>query len=116
MRRRSPSSRKLQSCRTRVPRSSLLSGTSTQLQAEPGKPHKTLEKLQSESATGYVSPFYVALVYAGLKDENHTMEWLEKAYADRSNSMVFLDVDPRFYNLRSNPKFQNLLQRMNFVN
>jgi TolB-like protein/DNA-binding winged helix-turn-helix (wHTH) protein/Tfp pilus assembly protein PilF len=81
-----------------------------------GEAHKTLEKLQSESTTGYVSPFYVALVYAGLKDESHTMEWLEKAYSDRSNSMVFLDVDPRFDNLRSNPKFQNLLQQMNFVN
>jgi TolB-like protein/DNA-binding winged helix-turn-helix (wHTH) protein/Tfp pilus assembly protein PilF len=78
--------------------------------------HKILEELQSESGTGYVSPFYVALVYAGLKDESRTMEWLEKAYADRSNSMVFANVDPRFDNLRSNQRFQHLLERMNFVN
>ncbi|MBB5343844.1 winged helix-turn-helix domain-containing protein [Tunturibacter empetritectus] len=82
----------------------------------PAEAHKILEELQSESRTGYVSPFYIALVYAGLKDESRTMEWLERAYADRSNSMVFTDVDPRFDSLRSNPKFQNLLQRMNFVN
>jgi TolB-like protein/DNA-binding winged helix-turn-helix (wHTH) protein/Tfp pilus assembly protein PilF len=82
----------------------------------PAEAHKILDELQSESRTGYVSPFYIALVYAGLKDESRTMEWLEKAYADRSNSMVFTDVDPRFDSLRSDPKFQNLLQRMNFVN
>lgn len=82
----------------------------------PNEAYKILDELQSESQTGYVSPFYVALVYAGLKDESRTMEWLEKAYADRSNSMVFANVDPRFDNLRSDPKFQHLLERMNFVN
>jgi TolB-like protein/DNA-binding winged helix-turn-helix (wHTH) protein/Tfp pilus assembly protein PilF len=81
-----------------------------------GEAHKILEELQSEAQTGYVSPFYVALVYAGLKDQSHTMEWLDKAYADRSNSMVFANVDPRFDGLRSDQRFQHLLERMNFVN
>ncbi|WP_433968646.1 hypothetical protein [Tunturiibacter gelidiferens] len=81
----------------------------------PNEAYKILDELQSESQTGYVSSFYVALVYAGLKDESRTMELLEKAYADRSNSMVFANVDPRLDSLRSNQSFRHLLDRMNFV-
>jgi TolB-like protein/DNA-binding winged helix-turn-helix (wHTH) protein/Tfp pilus assembly protein PilF len=75
---------------------------------------KVLEELRSESRSQYVSPFYMALVYAGLGDHGQAMDWLEKAYADRSNSLIFADVDPRLNGLRSDPRFRDLLHRIGF--
>ena len=71
-----------------------------------------LEQLKTESAKQYVSPFYLAEVYCGLGDANRAMDELERAYQDRSNSIIFLRVDPQFDVLRSNPRFQLLLQRL----
>jgi TolB-like protein/DNA-binding winged helix-turn-helix (wHTH) protein len=62
--------------------------------------------------TQYVSPFYVALVYVALKDNDNALAWMEKAYADRSNAVIFLQVDPELDSLRPAPRFQDLLRRM----
>jgi len=40
------------------------------------------------------------------------MDWLDKAYQDRSNGFIFLKVDPELDSLRSNPRFRNLQQRI----
>jgi hypothetical protein len=40
------------------------------------------------------------------------MEWLEKAFADRSNGLVFMKVEPELDNLRSNPRFLALQKRV----
>jgi tetratricopeptide (TPR) repeat protein len=71
-----------------------------------------LEQLKEQSGRQYVSPFYLAEVYSGLGDVNQAMDELEKAYGDRSNSIIFLRVDPEFDTLRSDPRFQALLQRL----
>lgn len=71
-----------------------------------------LEKLKAQRAGQYVSPFYLAEVYTALGDANLAMDELDKAYQDRSNSIIFLRVDPEFDSLRSNPRFQALLQRL----
>ncbi len=71
-----------------------------------------LDQLLEKSKKQYVSPFYVAIVYAGLNDNEQALDWLEKAYEDRSNGIVFLKVDPQRDALRSNPRFQNLLKRL----
>lgn len=42
------------------------------------------------------------------------LEWLEKAYEDREPRMAYLKVDPIFDPLRSDPRFRDLLRRMNF--
>jgi TolB-like protein/DNA-binding winged helix-turn-helix (wHTH) protein/Tfp pilus assembly protein PilF len=71
-----------------------------------------LAELKSQSAHRYVSPFYVALIYAGLDDHEQAMIWLNKSYEDRSNNTVFLNEVPQFDNLRSEPEFQNLRHRI----
>jgi hypothetical protein len=40
------------------------------------------------------------------------MEWLEKAFADRSNGLVFMKVEPELDSLRSDPRFVALQQRL----
>ncbi len=71
-----------------------------------------LDQLQAQGTRQYVSPFYLAEVYAALGSSNEAMDQLEKAYQDRSNSIIFLGVDPEFDSLRTDSRFQKLLQRL----
>jgi len=73
---------------------------------------KILGQLTKQSARQYVSPFYVALVVSGLRQNDQALDWLEKAYQDRSNGLIFLKVDPELDSLRSNPRFQDLQRRV----
>jgi TolB-like protein/DNA-binding response OmpR family regulator/Tfp pilus assembly protein PilF len=72
----------------------------------------SLTELMKQSKKRYVSPFYVAVIYAGLNEHEKAMDWLEKAYRYRSNGLVFLKVDPDLDSLRSQPRFQYLQRRM----
>ncbi len=73
---------------------------------------KLLEELTLQSRKQYVSPYYFAVVYIGLGENEKAMDWLEKAFADRSNGLVFMKVEPELDNLRSNPQFIALQQRL----
>lgn len=77
---------------------------------------KLLTQLDGLSKKQYVSPFYVATVYLGLGRNDEAMNWLEKAYTDRSNGLVFLKVEPELDPLRTNPRFAALQSRLNFPN
>ena len=79
-----------------------------------GKAQEILDELKALSKQRYVSPYNIALIHLGLGQKEQAFEWLEKAYNDRASWMVWLKVDPRFDPLRSDPRFQDLLRRMNF--
>jgi TolB-like protein/DNA-binding winged helix-turn-helix (wHTH) protein/Tfp pilus assembly protein PilF len=63
---------------------------------------------------GKLDPFGVAVSYTYAGDKDQALTWLEHALDDRSFGIVWLGVDPTFDSLRSDPRFQNLLRRMNF--
>ena len=70
---------------------------------------------QHRSESDYISPYMIATVYASLGEEDKAFEYLEKAYQERSSDLpYFLRADLRIDSLRSDPRFQNLLRRMNF--
>jgi TolB-like protein/DNA-binding winged helix-turn-helix (wHTH) protein/Tfp pilus assembly protein PilF len=73
-----------------------------------------LERLQEESKREYVSPMTLVAAYARLGNTEQTLGWLEEAYRERAPGLSSLKVDPFFDFLRSNPRFQDLLRRMNF--
>jgi len=75
---------------------------------------RLLADLISQSKKQYVSPYYFAVVYVGLGKPEQAIDWLEKAFADRSNGLVFLKVEPELDDLRSNPRFVALQQKLNF--
>jgi TolB-like protein/Tfp pilus assembly protein PilF len=75
---------------------------------------EVLDRLRARAKKEYVSAYEVATVYAGLGDQGRAFEWLEKAYEERSNSLVRFRMDPRIWSLRSDARFQDLLRRMNF--
>jgi TolB-like protein/Tfp pilus assembly protein PilF len=66
-----------------------------------------------QQVSGYVCPYEVAGVYAQLGDKNQTLKWLGKAGHSRS-CMYWLREDPRFDSMRADPRFQDLLTKMNF--
>ena len=76
------------------------------------KARAMLEELKGRSKPCCVSPFDIALIYTGLGEKDQALKWLEVAYKDKSLWMIFLKVDPRFDNLRSDPRFTDLLQRI----
>lgn len=69
--------------------------------------------LMEVSKRRYVSPYNIAVIYAGLNDKDHAFKWLQRAYEARSFAMTQLKVDTILDNLRSDPRFKDLLKRMN---
>jgi tetratricopeptide (TPR) repeat protein len=72
-----------------------------------------LKELQEIASKRYISAYHMATIYVALKDRERAFEWLERAFKERADWMVFLKVDPRFKSLRSDPNFKDLLRRMN---
>jgi TolB-like protein/Tfp pilus assembly protein PilF len=74
---------------------------------------KVLDQLNKLSKHEYVVPAYRARIYAGLGEKDQAFEWLEKGHEDRSITSAPLKVGPDFDPLRSDPRFADLLRRMN---
>jgi len=75
---------------------------------------KVIADLQEQSKKGYVAPTNFAKVYIGLGDKDQAFAWLEKGYQQRDYWMAFLNGDPMFDSLRSDPRFQDLVRRIGF--
>jgi TolB-like protein len=60
--------------------------------------------------------YQVAHVYAYRGDADHSFEWLEKAYAQRDGGITEIKGDPLLKSLEHDPRYANLLQRMNLGN
>ena len=73
---------------------------------------KILEELQVQSKERYVSPYYPAMVYAGLGERDKAFDWLEKAFEEREGRMTILKIAPEFDSLRSDPRFASLVRRV----
>ncbi|HSE24013.1 MAG TPA: winged helix-turn-helix domain-containing protein [Pyrinomonadaceae bacterium] len=71
-----------------------------------------LKELLRLSETKYVSPYNIALIYNALDERERAFEWLEKAYERRDPKMTFLKVEPKWNNLRNEPRFIDLMKRM----
>jgi TolB-like protein len=74
---------------------------------------RVLGELKEVSKRRHVSPYNMAVVYAGLNDKDQAFEWLDLAYEARSFGMTQLKVETVVDNLRSDPRFKDLLKRMN---
>jgi tetratricopeptide (TPR) repeat protein len=74
-----------------------------------------LQQLELQSKGAYTSPYMIAVIYSDLGERNKAFEFLEKAYQERSPDLAyFLKADLRIDSLRSDPRFIDLLRRMNF--
>jgi serine/threonine-protein kinase len=73
-----------------------------------------LNELQKLSTTRFVPSGHIALIYNGLGETEEALKWLEKAYVQRDPKMAFLKVEPKWNNLRNEPRFIELMRQMNF--
>jgi eukaryotic-like serine/threonine-protein kinase len=71
-----------------------------------------LAQLRSLRERGYVSPYFVAVIYAGLGDRDRAFAALEESYQDRHPGMILLKSDPRFDPLRKDPRLTKLIRRI----
>ena len=75
---------------------------------------KIADRLVAEWKRSHVGAFDIAIVEIGLGDKDDALAWLEQAYEDRAFFMVDLKNEPELDPLRSHPRFQELVRRMNF--
>ena len=75
---------------------------------------RLLEELTKQNKQTNGVPYGLSLIYTGLGEKEQALESLQKACEERDPSMIHLKVEPMFDSLRSDPRFQGLLRRVNF--
>jgi len=73
---------------------------------------ETIDRLMALSTDGYVAPYDIAVVYAGLGNDELALAWLQKAYENRCGELMYIKVDPRLDQLRSDNRFRVLQHKM----
>jgi TolB-like protein/Tfp pilus assembly protein PilF len=85
--------------------------------AKAGKTKEARDELNKVFAEGnehWVSSYSIAMIYNGLGETDEVFKWLEKGVTDRDPRMVFLKVEPKWNNLRPDPRFQKIMTTMGF--
>ena len=78
----------------------------------PDEARRIVAELEDLSMDTYVSPFHVAIVYAGLNEPDLMFEWLERAYQVRARSLAWLQVTKEMKPFHDDARFQDLLKRI----
>lgn len=71
-----------------------------------------IKSLEQRARERYVSPFNLALIHGGLRDNTRTLALLEKAESERSQSMNLLVLSPAFDGVRTDPRFTALVRHI----
>jgi serine/threonine protein kinase/tetratricopeptide (TPR) repeat protein len=71
-----------------------------------------LDDLTKLAKHKYVAPHFVAGIHIGLGENDRAIEYLEKSCEDHSHWLIYLHLDPSMDDLRNDPRFQDLLQRV----
>jgi len=89
-----------------------LYGHALALSGDTAGARRALADLQRLAKSRYVSALYFAGIYTGLGEKSMALDWLDKAYKERNDRLVYLNVDPMADPLRSEPRFQDLMKRL----
>jgi TolB-like protein/DNA-binding winged helix-turn-helix (wHTH) protein/Flp pilus assembly protein TadD len=79
------------------------------------KARAELRKLEAMNAARPQDPVAMAVAYIGIGNNEAALSSLEKAYAERSNLLTALNVEPVYDPLRQDARFQELLRRVGFA-
>jgi TolB-like protein/DNA-binding winged helix-turn-helix (wHTH) protein/Flp pilus assembly protein TadD len=72
--------------------------------------------LKEESVRRYVNQYELALIYVGLNQNDQAFEWLDKAFREHSDQLIYLNVDPRLDSIRSDSRFANFVRLVGIPN
>ncbi len=72
-----------------------------------------VEELKERFEQEYPRPYLIAKVYSGLGEKDLAFEWLERAFTQHDTSFAFAKTDETLANLRSDPRFADLMRRLN---
>ncbi len=67
------------------------------------------ERAENASA---LNSWNMALTYTGLGEREQALDWLEQAYEEHASALMLLKITPAFDTLRSEPRFQALLEKV----
>ncbi len=76
---------------------------------------QVLAQLEQRAKKEYVRPFVFVKIYCGLGEKDRAFEWLEKAYAERDTSLMHILTDESINQLRSDPRFERILEKMGLI-
>jgi serine/threonine-protein kinase len=106
-------------------RAASLTGSSTVWPAQLGqayamagqteKAREVLRQLQERARHGYFAPYHMVYVYTGLGELDAAMDWLERAYEERSGAVYGIKTSFVLAPLREHPRFTALLKKMNLA-
>ena len=83
--------------------------------AKSGKRDESLKLLEELKSNGrYVPSYNLAMIYNGLENREESLNNLEKAFAEKDARLILLKVEPKWNNLRNDPRFIELMRQMNF--
>jgi TolB-like protein/Tfp pilus assembly protein PilF len=77
-----------------------------------GALRRVAETFIARSGTTYVTPWQIGTLYTRAGKNKEALDWLEKAYEAHDQNCIYLGVDPIFDQLRSEPRYQDLLRRI----
>jgi tetratricopeptide (TPR) repeat protein len=78
---------------------------------------KILDELLEQQERRYVPPAHIGSIYMGLGQKERALQWFEKAYEARDADMAWIQNEPLLTfsdDIRSDPRFKDLLRRLNF--
>ncbi len=75
---------------------------------------KLIRKLETLAAEQHVSSYDMALAFVGVNDRDQAFSWLRKAVSDHAGRLMFLNVEPRFDSVRSDPRYAEIVRLLGF--
>jgi serine/threonine protein kinase/Flp pilus assembly protein TadD len=73
---------------------------------------KVIGELKELSKRKHVSPYDMAVIYVALGEKNQAFAYLEKAYNERDDGVLYLKASPVWDSIRSDPRFKELLKKI----
>ena len=82
--------------------------------ARAGRKEESLKFLQElkQLKSNQAMPYEIALIYLSLGEKHEALAWLQTAYTERDVNITYLKVDPALDDLRSEPRFVELLKQV----
>ncbi len=84
------------------------------LTGRKGDALKLIDELKARARLRYVPSSLFAQAFVGLGEKNRALGWMERAYEEHDQGMVYIKAYPGWDTLHSEPRFQALVRRMNF--